>query len=295
MSEAAGFRPKVMPANAVDCHVHVFDPGRFPFSPDRLYTPAAATVADLDRFLSSLDVQRVVLVQPSVYGTDNRCMLDAIATLGADRARGIAVVDPRATSLAELADLHDQGIRGLRVNLAVHGAAGSGARDQVADAAALAESMPGWCLQIHASAAVCADALASGMGVRVPVVLDHYAGLREPACQPELVARLADLIATRDVHLKMSAPYKLHSPEGGRPAGTAAVARKFFAANPQRILWGSDWPHTGGGAARGNTTQIEPFRSIDDAGVVQTLAASASDTDWASMLVANPGRLFFAE
>ena len=81
-----------VPEGAVDCHLHIFEPARFPYSPARRYTPPAATVADLRAFHQAIGVPRTVFVQPSVYGTDNRCLLDGLRQLGKD-ARGIAVID----------------------------------------------------------------------------------------------------------------------------------------------------------------------------------------------------------
>src|SRR5690606_25039033 len=85
-----------MPAGACDCHVHVFGPtARFPFAPGRGYTPGSASAAELAAHQRTLGLDRVVVVQPSVYGTDNSCTLDAIARLGLS-ARGVAVIDPAA-------------------------------------------------------------------------------------------------------------------------------------------------------------------------------------------------------
>ena len=102
-----------VPAGACDCHVHVFgDPQRFPLVPNRVYTPEQASVAELRALLGTLSLDRVVLVQPSVYGTDNSCQIDAIRELGA-RARGVAVIDSNTTDAA-LDEMARAGIRGIR-------------------------------------------------------------------------------------------------------------------------------------------------------------------------------------
>src|SRR5438132_968060 len=109
-----------VPAGACDSHVHVFgDPQRFPFASTRAYTPEPAPIEEMRRLHRALHMDRVVVVQPSVYGTDNSCTLDAIAQLGA-RARGVAVVDDE-TPRAALDDMHRRGIRGIRVNLETAG------------------------------------------------------------------------------------------------------------------------------------------------------------------------------
>jgi Amidohydrolase len=102
-----------------DAHVHVFDPKRFPYAAERSYTPGEATVAQLRERHRQLRLQRAVLVQPSVYGTDNACLLDAVSALGLDRARGIAVADLRQVTRHALMDWNARGIRGLRLNLEV--------------------------------------------------------------------------------------------------------------------------------------------------------------------------------
>jgi predicted TIM-barrel fold metal-dependent hydrolase len=105
-----------VPARACDCHTHIFgDTGRFPFSPARTYTPEPATVDEMRKLHRALHTERVVIVQPSVYGTDNACLVDAIKQLGSG-ARGIAVIDDQ-TSEATLDEMYRAGIRGIRLNL----------------------------------------------------------------------------------------------------------------------------------------------------------------------------------
>ena len=111
------------PRTSCDCHVHVIGPKRrFPLAGERSYTPMDAAVGQLAAMLKRLGLERVVLVQPSFYGTDNACMLDAMAQL--ENVRGVAVL-PEHVPAAELAALNDRGIRGLRVNIASSGAASS--------------------------------------------------------------------------------------------------------------------------------------------------------------------------
>ena len=107
----------VLPDNTTDCHVHVFDPVRFPYVSDRRYTPPAATADELAAVHGRLGVQRVVLVQPSVYGSDNRCLFAALDQFGG-RARGVAVVGD-GDDAARLGAMHTSGVRGVRLNLQV--------------------------------------------------------------------------------------------------------------------------------------------------------------------------------
>src|SRR5204863_449535 len=109
-----------VPSGACDCHVHIFgDPKRYPFFSGRVYTPEMATVEELRLHQTALHMDRVVIVQPSVYGTDNTCTLDSVRQLGS-RARGVAVIDANTTDAA-LDDMARVGIRGLRLNLATSG------------------------------------------------------------------------------------------------------------------------------------------------------------------------------
>jgi predicted TIM-barrel fold metal-dependent hydrolase len=109
------------PPGAVDCHFHVFGPdARYPYSPKRGYTPPEALVADYAAMIAVLGIERMVIVQPSVYGTDNRCSLDSMAALGRARCRMVAVVD-ESVSDAELEQMDAAGVRGVRFNLVSRG------------------------------------------------------------------------------------------------------------------------------------------------------------------------------
>src|SRR5436305_12056020 len=109
-----------IPRGACDCHVHVFDPKRFPYFSGRVYTPPEATADDLLNLQNALHLDRVVIVQPSVYGVDNACTLDAMKTLGPGRARGVAVIDT-SISAGQLDDLAAAGIHGVRLNFETAG------------------------------------------------------------------------------------------------------------------------------------------------------------------------------
>ena len=109
-----------VPRNSCDCHTHIFgDPQRFPFFVGRTYTPESASVVELQKMHRALHIDRVVVVQPSVYGTDNSCTLDAIPPIGTT-ARGVAVIGPQTTE-AQLDEMHRRGIRGIRINLETSG------------------------------------------------------------------------------------------------------------------------------------------------------------------------------
>ena len=231
-AKAATSAPKVQfpPAGTTDCRVHVFDSGRFHYAEPRTYTPGTASVGDLQSFQRGLGVDRLVLVQPSVYGDDNRCLLDALRELGRDVSRGIAVVDPARIGDADLRALAQSGVVGVRVNLNVKG------EDRATAAvAAVARAMScvagtGLAVQIYVDLPLVeplADTIAT---TRVPVILDHFAGARA-ALGPEQpgFATLLRLFDTGKVWIKLSAGYRA-SQRAPDYEDVAALARTLISA-----------------------------------------------------------------
>lgn len=263
---ASGTDCAALPAGACDTHVHVFDPARFPYAPARRYTPAAATVTSLRRHLDALRLERVVLVQPSVYGTDHGCLLDALATFGPTRARGVAVLQERMGEAA-LAVLHAAGLRAARLNLEV-----DRARDPAVARArlrALARQVPpGWRLCLHGSLSVLA-ALADDIAeLPTAPVIEHFgmARIAEGGAQASGFDALLRLLAEGRAFIKFSGPYQI-SAAGPGYADVAPVARALAGAAGGRVLWGSNWPHTAGAQreAAVPSAGIEAFRVEDDA------------------------------
>ena len=162
-----------VPAGACDCHVHVFgDPARYPFFAGRTYTPDTATLPELQALHAALHIDRVVIVQPSVYGTDNTCTLDSIRQLGA-RARGVAVIDANTTD-ADLDRMAKSGIRGVRLNLSQVGISEPAAALKAFQEAAARAKTRGWHVQFNTSLKVI-DAIAPQLlASPVPVVFDHF-------------------------------------------------------------------------------------------------------------------------
>jgi predicted TIM-barrel fold metal-dependent hydrolase len=281
-----------MPPNACDCHTHVIGPrSAYPMVEDRHYTPGPAAHDALLAHLARRGLQRVVIVQPSVYGTDNRCMLDSLDRLpGA--ARGIAVLDDDVDDAA-LERLHGRGVRGLRVNVE-----SAGVRDARAVQSALARwaariGSLGWHLQVYAAldtVVALADPLAR---LAVPVVLDHFAMLAvDTAAGDARAAALLELLRSGNAYIKLSAPYRL-SPCGAPDAQhVTRWANAFVQAAPERVLWGSDWPHT----------FRETGKSAHEVSRYRTLPAGhlgESIVDWLptptlkqQVLVENPARLY---
>lgn len=282
-----------LPQGSCDCHVHIFDPGRFAYVPQRTYTPGTATVADLLAFEERLGVERVVLVQPSGYGTDNRCLVDALGRLGPQRARGVAVIDVDSATDADIDRLHAAGVRSIRLNLEVKGEQ-SADRARVALQSALkAVAAKQWSIQIYADLHLIealADVLA---GAHTPIVLDHFAGLKaDKGLDQAGFATVLKLLRSGNVYVKLSAPYR-----ASRQAGHADLqpfVRELVAAGPSKLVWASDWPHTGSSGSRsGDLSKVEPFRAIDSGRILDQLAGWIADTSaWTQILVHNPARLY---
>lgn len=281
------------PGGATDCHAHVFDPARFPLAAARRYTPPPATVDDLVAFLAGLGTAHVVIVQPSVYGTDNSCLCDALRRLGG-RARGVAVVAP-GISHSEISALQEAGVCGLRLNLEVSKNRDAGsAEGQFERMAWLAENH-GLIIHLNAALPVIDSLAASITACRVPVVLDHFAHVpAQGGVEQEGFSALTALLQAGHVYLKLSAPYQV-SQEGPDYSDIAPVAEALIDVAPARILWGSDWPHTGGANRPADycPTDIEPFRKEDDKRNLALLSAWARDEQVRRMiLVDNPRQLY---
>ena len=281
------------PPGACDCHAHVFDPARFRYADARRYTPAPATVDDLMRLHDSLGLERVVLVQPSVYGTDNSCMLAALRRLGG-RARGVAVID-RSITKGRLLDWYAQGVRGVRINLAVE--KNTNASDAIHRLNETVESLGStpMLIQILAELPTVIACSSTLRALEQRILIDHF-GLAKivDGCVENGFGALLDLVASPNVWMKLSGPYQISGQSTGY-ADVAPVAQTFIAAAPDRVVWGSDWPHTGGTNRLANyeATEVEPFRDEDDGHNLSLL------TDWAPepaalgrLLAGNPERLF---
>jgi len=280
---------KFPPPGATDCHAHVVGPKRrYPLPPDARYTPMDAPVGQLAAMLKRLGLERVVIVQPSFYGTDNACMLDAMAELG--NARGVAVL-PETVSEDTLDELDAQGVRGLRVNIATFGTAPLDVMQRGISAAARQAVQHGWHVQIFVPA-VALDPLAPTLrALPVDTVIDHF-GLINPDAPDDDLATLLKLIDTGKVWVKISGAYRIAQDPAHR--GIDPMARALAAANPERIVWGSDWPHTPRhDLQHPDLTKESPFQEVDTAGLLALLPRwLEGDALIHRVLVDNPARLY---
>lgn len=288
-------RPGVaVPPGATDCHLHVFGPeARYPWAARRAYTPPDALLAQYDAAAAQVGLERAVLVQPTVYGTDNRAMLDALRALGPARARGVAVIGPEVDSAA-LAAMARQGVRGAR--LVTHPQAEPAS--VAPRIAALADRLAplGWHLELLVTAPMIAALAERIAALPVPVVFGHM-GLPRAAGgldQPGFAALRALL---RDgggqCWAKLSGAYRVSA----EPAGfgdSRAFARALYDANPRRVVWGSDWPHTGErvDSTKGAAGRVS-FRDLDLGALLGLLADSLPDAaSLHRVLVDNPAVLY---
>ena len=279
-----------LPAGACDCHTHVVgDPVRYPLEADRHYTPPPAPHEALLAHMRSVGLQRTVIVQPSFYGTDNRCMLDSLERLqGA--GRGVAVVGDGADD-DMLGRLHAGGVRGLRVNVESAGVKDVRAVEEPLRRWAERLAPRGWHLQVYAAHTTIARSAALLDGLPVPVVLDHFAMV--PAAvevDDPAVRDILALVARGNVYVKLSAPYRIAS---AQPAEAAAeLAHAFIHANPQRLLWGSDWPHTNrepGKAAH----EVSRYRELAPGTLAESIHRWMPTASLRQqVLVDNPARLY---
>lgn len=232
-----------VPRGACDCHAHVFGPlDRFAFIEERSYTPPERLAADYRALLATLGIERGIIVQPSVYGTDNRATLNALAELG-DDFRGVAVLPPDVDD-AMLADCAAGGIRGVRLGDLLRG--GVPLSNLEAMAARLKGS--GWHIQIFAEFSKDPELAGRIRKLGVPVVIDHL-GMIEPSAGVADPGVQAILALLRDGHcwVKLSGPYLTSRQPMPHPDVEPLIAA-LVEQSPDRLLWGTDWPHPSAGA-----------------------------------------------
>ncbi|MBZ5658879.1 MAG: amidohydrolase family protein [Acidobacteriia bacterium] len=280
-----------VPEGACDCHTHVFgDPHRFPMAPTRNYTPEPASVEEMRALHRALHTTRVVIVNPSIYGTDNSCTLDGIKQLGAE-ARGVAVIDEKTPDSA-LTDMDHAGIRGIRINLETAGQTDPAAARRRFQEAVDRIKGGKWHIQIYTRLSVI-EGLKDQIAVApMPVVFDHFGGAQAAAgiAQPGFETLLS-LVRAGKAYVKISAPYRASTQPGY--ADVAPLAKALISANPKRMLWGSDWPHPGTPIPGRSLSELTPLFKIDDGQVLNLLPVWAPDAAVRkTILVENPAELY---
>lgn len=281
-----------VPAHACDCHTHIFgDPSRYPMWSGRGYTPETALPPEMTALHKALHMERVVIVTPSIYGTDNAATLDGMKVRGRN-ARGVAVIDEKTPESA-LDAMHRAGVRGVRLNLTNAGIDDPAeARRRLQNAAARVKRLQ-WHVQVLTTPAVIAGIKGAVLDLPVPVVFDHFggalaaAGVNQPGF-PELV----ELVRSGTAYVKISAAYRASKlPDY---SDVAPLAKALIAANADRIVWGTDWPHPDSVSVSGRKpTDLAPLLQVDDGRVLNLLPSWAPDAAVRrKILVENPAVLY---
>ncbi|MGC6330716.1 amidohydrolase family protein [Rhizorhabdus sp. FW153] len=270
------------PPGAVDAHCHVFGPqAQFPFSPKAKYLPQDAGAEALFALRDHLGFTRNVIVQASCHGTDNRATLHAIAQ-SKGMARGVAVVDP-AISDAELDDLHEGGIRGIRFNF-LKRLVDDAPKDRFLDLAGRITRL-GWHVVVYFEADILEELRPFLAAIPVPIVIDHMGrpDVTQGPDGPDMAAFRRLLDSREDIWFKATCPDRL-DPAGPPYADFVRAVRPLVEDYPDRVLWGTDWPHP-------NMQDMLP----DDGALVDVIPLIAPmEALQHKLLRANPMRLYWS-
>jgi len=232
--------PKLkVPANACDCHHHIYG-SQYKVDPRSTLRPGDATVEDYRALQKRIGTSRNVIVQPSTYGTENAPTLDALVAFGPS-ARAVVVVDTTVTD-TELKRMHNLGARGIRFNLAQTGAT----TPEMIEPLSKRVNELGWHIQINATAPTIMEIMSILEKVPSPIVFDHLAHIPEPdGINDPLFGKVHGLIDKGRTWVKLSGAYA--DTKVGPPtySDSSAIARAYVKAAPERLVWGSDWPHPG--------------------------------------------------
>jgi 2-pyrone-4,6-dicarboxylate lactonase len=274
----------VPPPGAVDAHCHVFGPGdRFPFAPERKYTPCDAGKEELWALRDFLGFERNVIVQATCHGADNRALVDALEDAG-DRARGVATVTASATD-AELRSLHAAGVRGVRFNF-VKRLVDALPFDSLSRVAERIVPL-GWHVVIYFEAAELDELYDFFTSLPTTVVVDHMGrpDVSQPVDGPEFGRFLRLLEENPNFWSKVSCPERLSRSGPPRYDDVVPFANRIVESFPDRVLWGTDWPHP-------NMKSHMP----DDGKLVDYIPRIApTPALQRKLLVDNPLRLYWAD
>ncbi|MBI3493486.1 MAG: amidohydrolase family protein [Acidobacteria bacterium] len=278
------FKP---PAGTTDTHRHIFgNLQRYPYAPTSGYRHEPATAEDMAKLDRALHIDRVVLIQPSGYGTDNSCLLDGLKALG-PKSRGIVAIDDKTRDTA-LDQMQRAGVRGIRLNIG----RGVEGKQRLADAAARIKGR-GWHINTAIQLGMLESLQDAFAASPVPIVLDHYAGAKaaDGTSQSGFDVVLK-LLKSGNVYMKMS---RLHNVSTQAPgySDVEPLTKAVLGANPERLLWGTDWPHAGVRPEGYKPTDISPYFKYDDGLIFNEFARWVGDAvRLKTILVDNPARLY---
>ncbi|KAJ4299217.1 hypothetical protein N0V90_004461 [Kalmusia sp. IMI 367209] len=300
----------LFPNGGWDVHHHIFEPARFVYAPDRHLTPPAATIEQFLNFKARLGLTHSVLTHGLSYGDDCTSLRTFIPELGKQSTFGVGVINPKTVTPTVLQDMHSAGVRGVRINLYHYGAMHDVELQKRAlreHAAVLKKHCPGWSIaftHIHPEfwgdlIPIVEELAAAG----IPLVTDHFGLLKassmlseEHASQPIFQPGFSDIISlvrSGALYVKLSAPYRI-SERAPHYDDIRPLVLALVHANPNRILWGSDWPHTPRMEVRSKEAALKetPFLVVDDRAWLQSLKAWVGDEVWDLVMVRNPKELY---
>ncbi|OCF31423.1 hypothetical protein I316_06825 [Kwoniella heveanensis BCC8398] len=311
--------PFKLPLGSADTHVHLFNP-QFPYAANRSYTPSNATLDQLREFTTQYSADgnpiQVVLVQPSPYGKDNSALLDGLKRIKKQNwgiPRGIAVIDPAKVTDKELHDLHVAGVRGVRVNTESAATSTSSEENTALIKAAVdrIKHMEGWAVQVYVAPSIWRDSYDYFANLTTPIIADHYGGLKavstltnntspsadsyDQALNQTGLAELVELATSGSVYIKLSGVYRASTFDSGYWADVAPLTSHLAKSVPGRLIYASDWPHTGAGKDRAGRplSVIEQFRVVDQGKVLQSQYDAVNSTSvWKRIMVSNPRKLY---
>ena len=282
-----------IPKFSCDSHMHVLGPQeKYPASPNRLYTPTEKSFHEYLSVSKSNDLQRAVLVQPSAYGFDNSYLLDTLR-LYPENARGVVVIDP-LTADATLDAMHSIGVRGIRLNLMTPRISNLDSAKEMLYPLAERLQARGWHLQIYADTAIFASIAPILRQLKIPVVLDHVAGVRstQGVDDPDFQTIL-QLLSHDNCWVKVSGA-DIVSRQNYDFSSAAPYMRAIIHTNPENILWGTDWPHlVHFSGPMGVEAPLAEYRPVNESRLLELLFSCAQDdTIVEKILVFNPHRIY---
>ena len=238
--------PKIaFPSGAVDCHAHVCGPAsQYPYAQERIYTPPDATLENYQDLLKMMGVDRAVLVQPSVYGIDNRAMLAALKA-HPEKFRGVAVIpsNPQDITDSHLEELHSIGVRGIRCNIVDVADQSTGLPIEHLKNLANRIKPFGWHLELLMHVNEYPNLAKVFENFPVDLVFGHFGySHAKYGIQNEGFLGLLELLKNKRAWVKMTGPYRIC--DGNLPyLDMRPLNDAVIKANPSRLVWGSDWPH----------------------------------------------------
>ncbi|OZC85274.1 amidohydrolase [Rhodococcus sp. 06-418-5] len=268
-----------LPPNACDSHCHVFGPAaQFPFAPDRTFTPPDVPLSSLRRLHDALGFERAVIVQSASHGRDHAVLVDALRT-GRGRYRGVALIG-LDTPDRELAALHEEGVRGVRLQFMSH--LGPPPSDDEIVQYAHKIAPYGWHLEIHVSGTGAADRYEVISSLPGRVVIDHLGRVDlAQGLDSAAIRAIERLLDTGNVWLKLSSTYRV-STQGAPYDDANELAARYAAHNPDRVVWGTDYPHP-------NLHAAMPDDGVLVDGIPAIVPSTAGQQ---KLLVDNPSELF---